>query len=157
MANRDLTPWRDPGNIGAVLAPLTSFRRDRLFDNFGMPGDTGLLGNRDLQPDIEVQETGTAYSVTAELPGIDQKDLQVDVRDNVLSIAGEKHAAHQKNEAGRRYSERSYGRFERRIALGDEIDADKIEAKFGNGVLSITLPKNPRATDRGRHIEIKTQ
>jgi HSP20 family protein len=154
MANRDVTNWRDASLNRPLWAPLSSFRRelDRLFDDF-LPADM-LVGNRALQPDIEVKETNDSFTVTAELPGIDQKDLQVSLDDNVLTIRGEKRQ--ERHEQERHYTERTYGRFERRIALEREIQADKIEARFKNGVLTVTLPKNPSAQARQRNIEIKT-
>jgi len=159
MPNRNVTNWREANGARPFLAPLTSFRRelDRLFDDFLVPGDGQFSTSRDLQPDIEVQDRDNAYAVTAELPGIEPKDVQVDLNDNILTIAGEKRQARDQNDKGRHYSERSYGRFERLIPLEREIDADKIEAKFSNGVLTVTLPKSPQARDKSRHIEIKSQ
>ena len=93
--------------------------------------------------------------VTAELPGIDQKDIELDLSDNALTLRGEKRSERKEEQAGRRYSERSYGRFERTIPFAAEIDADKVEARCENGVLKITLPKNPKARDKTRRIEIK--
>jgi HSP20 family protein len=160
MANRDITPWRESNAARPFLAPFSLFRRelDRLFDDFLVPGDGQLRGaaGAAIQPDIAVQETQTAYTVTAELPGIDRKDIQIDLKDDTLVIAGEKREEHTENEQGRHYSERAFGCFERRIPLDQEVEADKIEAKFNNGVLTVTLPKNPQANGKNRHIEIKS-
>jgi len=158
MSDRNIVNWRGPETAQSFLTPFSSLRRemDRLFDDFLGEGNGRLFGGRGLQPDIEIQETDSAYRVTAELPGIKQKDIQVDLKDNVLCIAGEKRQARDENERGRHYSERCYGSFERRIPLTDEVDADKVEARFANGVLNITLPKNPKAREKGRHIEVKS-
>jgi HSP20 family protein len=85
------------------------------------------------------------------------KDVEVGLRDNVLTLTGEKRQEHKEGDGGRAYVERSYGRFERAIPLDLEVDADKVEATFKNGVLTVSLPKNPQARDKTRKIEIKPQ
>jgi HSP20 family protein len=163
MANRGLTPWRGSQGMGGtqVWEPFTSFRReiDRLFDDFLAPAEAGGFGRPSgaMWPSIELKETEQSYAVTAELPGLEQKDVELDLRDNVLTIRGEKREEKSQDLRGRHYSERSYGRFERRIPFEQEVDADKVEARFKNGVLSIDLPKNPRAADKTQRIEIKAQ
>ena len=165
MANRELTPWTH----GAGLTPFTrdpffGFRRemDRLFDDFFTPGEgRSFAGNgataAALSPSIDVNETPRAYEISAELPGLDQKDVELTLRDNALVLSGEKRQERHDEDGGRRWSERSFGRFERVIPLDEEVDPDKIEAGFKNGVLKVTLPKNPRAQDKTRKIEIKPQ
>lgn len=158
MANRDLAPWRGSPLGRTFSDPFLSFRQemDRLFEDFFAPTTTrASSGNGDLLPSIELKESDKGYTVSAELPGLEMKDVNVDLNDNVLSITGEKRAEQQNDEGGMHYSERSFGRFERRIPLPQEIDADKTEAKFKNGVLTIDLPKNPKAQDKKRHIQIK--
>ncbi|HEV2364004.1 MAG TPA: Hsp20/alpha crystallin family protein [Caulobacteraceae bacterium] len=161
MANRELTPYGG-GRLSRWEDPFGSFRRefDRLFDNFLSPmspaeprsfaADGGFSN-----PAIDVKETDKAYEVSAELPGIEQKDVQLDLRDNVLTISGEKREERSEDKGGRHWSERSYGRFQRAIPLPQEIDADKAEATCKNGVLKITLPKNPRAAEKSHRIEIR--
>jgi HSP20 family protein len=108
-----------------------------------------------ITPSIDVHETDQAYTVSAELPGIDPKDVELDLRDNAITLRGEKRSERKEEDAGRRYSERSFGRFERTIPLAAEVDADKVEASFENGLLKVTLPKNAKARDKTRRIEIK--
>lgn len=158
MAKRDVTGWHAAESAEQFWAPIYSLRRelDRLFDNFLSPGETRLFRSKGVQPSIEVDETDEGYSVTAELPGLNQNDIQVDLQDNVLRIAGEKREEHEENKAGRCYSERSYGMFERRIPLGFEVDPEKVDARFTNGVLRIELQKSPNAKAHGRRIEIKS-
>jgi HSP20 family protein len=79
------------------------------------------------------------------------------LRDNTLMIRGEKRDAHKEEARGRHYTERSYGRFDRMIPFDVEVDPDKVEARFKNGVLSVKVPKNPKASSRTRHIEVKTR
>jgi HSP20 family protein len=164
MANSELTPWTGGRGLSPLgRDPFTSFRRqmDRLFDDFLAPGEqrsfaTGGDGAR-LWPSVDVTETDKAYHVTAELPGIDQADVEINLRDNALVISGEKRQETRDANGGRSYTERTFGRFERILALPDEVDADHVEATFKNGVLAITLPKNPKAQDKARRIEIRPQ
>jgi HSP20 family protein len=133
---------------------------DRLFDDFFAPAE-GREGRpfpvAGGWPSLDVDETDQAYKVTAELPGLELKDVDVDLRDNVLTISGEKREERKEDKSGRRYTERSYGRFERVIPFAAEIDADKVQASFRNGVLTVDLPKNAKAKDKSRHIQIKAQ
>jgi HSP20 family protein len=101
---------------------------------------------------LELAETDKAVTVSAEIPGLDEKDVEVTLADGVLTIRGEKKSEIEDKQ--RQFSERSYGRFERRIAIGREVDEDKVEASFRNGVLTVTLPKTERAQSRARRIAI---
>ena len=90
--------------------------------------------------------------VSAELPGLEEKDVEVLLADDVLTIRGEKKSEVEDKE--RQFSERFYGRFERRIPLGIEVEEDKVAASFKNGVLTVTLPKSARARARAKRIAI---
>ncbi|MBB6193705.1 MULTISPECIES: Hsp20/alpha crystallin family protein [Sphingomonadaceae] len=168
MAIRDLIPWsrqenRLPVPVSAKRDqepdhhPLLSLHREvnRLFDDvfrgFGIPGFGGV--GRDLAwPHVELGETDTEIRVTAELPGLDEKDVDITVEDGVLTLRGEKRAQVEDKERG--YSERSYGRFERRIGLPQGIDRDKAAATFKNGVLTVTLPRSEAANENVRRIPV---
>ena len=156
MANRELSPWR-----GGAFEPFASFRQemDKLFDDFFAParGAAAPSGNGGgiIRPSIEMKEDDKAYHVTAELPGLDMKDIAIDMRENTLSISGEKKSEKTETRDQTHYTERSYGRFERVVALPEEVDTDKVDASFKNGVLTINLPKNPKAQEKTRHIQIK--
>jgi HSP20 family protein len=169
MANRDLTPWSRATGLTSFGGrdPFMNFRRemDRLFDDFFAPAETRSFAagqspttqTLSAWPRIDVQEGDQAYTITAEVPGMDPKDVQLDLRENALIISGEKRAERNEEAQGRRYSERSYGRFERVIPFESEIDTDRVEATCSNGVLTITLPKAAQARDRTRRIEVKPQ
>lgn len=162
MANRDLTPWTGGRGLSPFgRDPFTSFRRemDRLFDDFFVPTEQRSFGGdgATLRPSVEVAETDQAYTVTAELPGLEQKDVELNLRDNALILSGEKRQETNQDNGGLSYTERSYGRFERILPFGEEVDPDHIEAKFKNGVLTVTLPKNPKAKEKARRIEIRPQ
>ena len=167
MANRDLTPWRG-GGVSPFLGrdPFANFRRemDRLFDDFFAPSTTegrtfSQAGQPQaaamLRPSIDVDETDQAYRVSAELPGLSEKDVELNLRDNVLTISGEKRSEREEEKGGNRYAERSYGRFERTIPFPTEIDPERVDAVFKNGVLTVTLPKNEKAQEKSRRIEVR--
>jgi HSP20 family protein len=102
-------------------------------------------------PNIEVSETDKEINVIAELPGLEEKDVEVKLSDGVLAIKGEKKT--EMEDEGRVFSERYYGRFERRIPVED-IAEDKVSASFRNGVLTVTLPKLPEAQRQAKRIPI---
>ncbi len=166
MAIRDLIPWsRQENRLPAPVNgerdveshPLLSLHREvnRLFDDvfrgFGAPSFAGF--DRGLSwPQLELAETDKEVRVTAELPGLDEKDVDIQIEEGVLTIRGEKKAEVEDKERG--YSERSYGRFERRIGLPRGIDRDKASATFRNGVLTVTLPRTEAANENVRRIPI---
>jgi HSP20 family protein len=164
MQNRELTSWgRSPGPAPLAHDPFTGFRRemDRLFNDFFAPTESRSFGAAPAAsaawPSIDVNEADQAYTVTAEVPGLEEQDLELNLRDNVLTIRGEKRQEHKEEERGRTYAERFYGRFQRTIPFDAEIDADKVEATFKNGILTVNLPKNAETREKSRKIEIRPQ
>lgn len=139
--------------------PFTSVRRelDRAIDDFWRMPELRTFGADGARafPSLEVRETDQAYQVTADLAGFDQKDVQIDLNDNVLILQGERRDEHSESGDGRYYTERAYGRFERRIPLDHEVEADKVQARLKNGVLDIEIPKSTQAQNRTRRIEVK--
>jgi len=141
--------------------PFGSLQREmnRLFESFwgGVEPRMGLAGGTSFySPTVDVHETDQAYQITAELPGLSESDVEINLRDNNLIIAGEKKLEHEEKQGDRHYSERSYGRFQRVIPLAVEVDADKVQAKFDKGVLTIDMPKNAKARDKTRRIQINS-
>ncbi|MGH6987566.1 MAG: Hsp20/alpha crystallin family protein [Caulobacteraceae bacterium] len=160
MANRELTSWGGGGRLTPYEDPFTSFRRefDRLFDDFLRPSEPRSFGAErqgEARPAVDVRETEKEYEVCAELPGIEQKEVEINLRDNVLTISGEKRQEHKGEDHGRSWSERSFGRFTRTIPFDSEVDADKVRATCKDGLLKITLPKNPRAEEKSRRIDVR--
>lgn len=125
---------------------------DQLFESLWP--HQGVPAPARFAPRIDVVEREAEYLVTAELPGVEEKDFQLDVHGNVLTIAGEKRAEREEERDGWRWSERSYGSFRRSIQLPVEVDGEKASAAFKNGVLTVTLPKADHA--RVRHIPVTT-
>ncbi|HXI87638.1 MAG TPA: Hsp20/alpha crystallin family protein [Parvularculaceae bacterium] len=135
---------------------------NRLFDDafagFGAPSTWGakLFSDGDAFPTIDLRETDETYEIEAELPGVSEKDIDVEVTDNVLTIRGEKRFERDdQDKKGYRLVERSFGSFARSIPLPTEVDPDHVDAVFKNGVLTLSLPKPPEAVRRSRRIEIK--
>jgi HSP20 family protein len=102
-------------------------------------------------PQIDIDETDNEVRITAELPGRDEKDVSLEIANGVLSISGEKKT--ETEDKARRFSERYYGRFERRTPLQD-VEEDKASAAFKNGVLTVTVPKSAEAKSNVRRIAI---
>jgi HSP20 family protein len=160
MALRDLITWgRDqpsvPSRRGEEVSPFLTLHREmnRLFDDvFNNIGAPSLLGRMPAWPSVEVVQSDKDLRVSAELPGLDEKDVEVLVDDDVLTIRGEKRAETEDKE--RRFTERYYGRFERVIPLPFAVEEDKAEASFNNGVLTVTLPRSAKAEDRAKRIAI---
>jgi HSP20 family protein len=104
---------------------------------------------------VDVAETDTAYEITAELPGMDEKNIEVNVANGGITIKGEKKEETEEKKKDYYVSERRYGSFERYFTLPEAADADKIAATFKNGVLKVTLPKTAEAQKPAKKIEIK--
>ena len=123
---------------------------DRLFD-FALGGGSSYTG---LSPAVDVRETADDFLVTAELPGLSRDDVDVSVENGVLSISGEKREEFEEgSETGNRHLiERRYGKFHRNFSLPRSVDAEKVEARFDNGVLHVTLPK--AAVAKARRVKI---
>lgn len=163
MAIRDLIPSSRGRDVavrrGEDFNPFLTLHREmnRLFDDVFRGFDLAPFGTDRLfdramgWPNIEVSETDREVKVTAELPGLDEKDVQVELANGTLAIKGEKRT--ETEDRDRLFSERYYGRFERRIPV-DDVDEDKVSAAFKNGVLTVTMPKVPQAQSQVKHIAI---
>jgi HSP20 family protein len=127
---------------------------NRLFDDFFRDFPT-IGAPATFVPSLALEETDAALKLSAELPGLEEKDFELSVEDSVLTLRGEKRNESTSEKGGWTRSERSYGKFERRIALPAEIEADKASATFKNGVLEVTLPKRPEAKPKAHTITVK--
>ena len=107
-----------------------------------------VAGASTFAPRLEVVEREGEYVVTAELPGLEEKDFQVEVHGNVLTLRGEKRSEQTGEREGRHFTERVYGAFRRGIELPVEVQSEKASASFKNGVLAVTLPKAETAKVR---------
>lgn len=159
MNMRSLIPWgRDSAlpttRSGDEASPFLSLHRqmNRLFDEFFRDFETPFVRNgwSTGWPNVEVSEDDKTVKVVAELPGLDEKDIDITMRDGVLTLKGEK--KHESN--GSVYSERWHGQFTRSLQLGDQVDPDKVKASFNKGVLAVTLEKRPEVQSRTKRIAI---
>jgi HSP20 family protein len=156
MKNK-LVPWKRSRN-GAALSrmedPFDLLHREinSLFDSFSL----SHLGDWSRQDPagFELSETEDEIQVKAELPGMDEKDIDVSLDENTLVIRGEHREESEKKKRKVHVSEMSYGSFHRSILLPAEVDAAKAKAKFKRGVLTLTFPKTGRAKDRSRRIPV---
>jgi len=124
--------------------------------SFGMlepNGQLRVLRPFDHAPKAEVQENGKSYTISIELPGLDQKDIKVLVEDDVLTVSGEKHVEHSDEKT--HYTERSYGSFTRAFTLPTDADRDGITADFAKGVLTLHVPKTANGKARAKQIEVR--
>lgn len=139
--------------------PVDLFRDEmnRLFDSFfrGFDVEPFNAAGSTFSPKVDVVETGTEIKISAELPGMDEKEIEVSLGKDSLTIKGEKKV--EKDEKGKDYfrMERSYGSFSRTIALPVQIDPDKVVADFQKGVLTVTLPKSSKTVQTTKKIAVK--
>jgi HSP20 family protein len=159
MTPSTLQPWR----------PFESFRRDvdRLFDDFAGGTWRSPFGRSLFEPfrraetafssvpAVDITQTDKGYEITAELPGMEDKDIEVKLANGVLTIRGEKRDEKEEKNKDYYLRERSFGSFERSFQVPENIDTDKISAGFKKGVLTIMLPKSAEAQRAEKKIEVK--
>ena len=126
---------------------------NRLFDAFMTPFE-GTAIRRTLSPKLDVAETKDKYEIKAEMPGIDEKDIELSMDDGVLTISGEKKTETESDDKGYWLKECSYGSFSRSVRLPENIADDKIVAKFDKGVLMIDVPKKEPTVAKAKKIAI---
>ena len=158
MNLKSLVPWsaRDRGNAAIRYTddnPIATVHRDmtRLFDGFFRGFDDPLIGRAQFGwPHVDVRENDSQFKVCAELPGLEESDVEVTFADGVVTLKGEKRL----DEDAPLYRERWAGAFERQIVLGDDVDPDNVKATFKNGVLTVILAKKPEARRQVKRIPI---
>lgn len=165
MAIRDMVPFqrrgtRAPARSRRDITPIDRLHDevDRLFEGFfsGLPDIRGREEEGwPIMPEIDVRETDKEIQVTAELPGVEEKDLDLRIDEAGLTISGEKREEDESKEGNYYRTERRYGSFTRTIPLTAEVDADNTEADFKNGVLHVRLPKLAESEEKGKKIEVK--
>jgi HSP20 family protein len=158
LARREPGSQPRPFETGSIFSPFALLRdmtdwMDQVFEG----GDAPIRrGERMWAPAVEVRERDSALVVSADLPGIDQKDVKVEVDNNMLVIQGERKREEEKTEGGFRRSERFYGTFYRAIPLPENAKPDQAKADFRNGVLEVTIPVEQSQSQR-RQIPVSGQ
>lgn len=164
MAIKDIIParWRRTNDLEVrnsnYTDPFLSLQREmnRVFDSFFDSWDNSKE-MASFSPTLDVSENDKEYSVNIELPGLDEKDIDVSCTDDSLTISGMKKNEREDKKENYHYYERSYGSFRRVIPLGDNIDKSKITANFKKGVLKITIPKNAESISKQKKIPIQSE
>jgi HSP20 family protein len=137
--------------------PFSAMQKEinRMFEDFGR-GSLMRLSATETSPRIDVAETDNAIEVTAELPGIDEKDVDVVLRDDLLTIKGEKKSEREEKKKDYHLIERSFGSFARSIRLPFEADSEAVKASFAKGVLKITIAKPAEVKDKTVKIPVRS-
>jgi HSP20 family protein len=159
------------GSTPTAWRPIENLRHeiDRLFNNFDRTLWHSPLGRSMLDvapfwgrepiwaasPAVDIAETDKAYEITAELPGLDEKNIEVKFADGLLTIKGEKRDEKEEKKKDYYVNERHFGLFQRSFQVPDGVDVDKIEANFKKGVLAVTLPKSEQARSAAKNIAVK--
>ena len=158
-----------PTSVGHPWRPFQGLRQEieRLFDEFDGGRWRSPFGRSFFEPvwhreigsvtppAVDVAETEKTYEITAELPGLDEKNIDVKVADGILTIKGEKQEEKEEKKKDYHLSERSYGMFQRSFRVPENVDPEKIEASFRKGVLAVTLPKKADAQTSAKKIPVK--
>lgn len=150
--NRDLLPTT---RIDRALAPLNDL--DDVFDRFRrdfFSPDIFRGIDKTFLPKVEVMESDESIHVSAELPGMNEKDINVTLKDDILILQGEKRSEKKKEDKGYYSSEFSYGSFYRAVPILAEVDADKVNAVYKNGILEVTLHKLEQNKQKAKRIQI---
>jgi len=147
VRNMALVRWEPMRELNALQSEM-----NRVFNAFFDEGSDAGAARRRWAPAVDLIEREDSLVLKADLPGLTEDDVQIEVRDNVLTIAGERKAEHEDKQNGYYRIERSFGRFSRVLQLPEGVDADRIAASFENGVLEVTIPK-PEAR-QPRRIQI---
>jgi HSP20 family protein len=167
MRLTDMIPWSHTHGVSSRRGRddfgLSTFedRMTRMFDEFlrdvGWEPWSVTEGSRVYTPRIDVVERDEDILVSAELPGMERKDIDLTLTQNTLTLSGEKKCECEEGskETGYYRRERSYGCFRRTVVLPTDVDTDHVEAHFAHGVLTVTLPKTPEEVESSKHIEIK--
>lgn len=161
---KSLVPWRNtnatpPAMRGEFFDPFVNFRREvnRMFDDFFESAGWNGPGHSGTMPAVDVHEDDKELVVTAELPGVSEKDIEVNLAGDMLTIKGEKKAEREHKNGDSWRMERHYGSFERAIELPFDVKDGEVAAKFSNGVLSVRIPKPADLQRSTRKIEVKPE
>jgi len=153
MRLKSLVPFREAGALMRPDFGLFGLHReiDRLFSEFAQ--GIGPSGVQSIVPSIEISETDKTIEVSAEMPGLERKDVDIAIEDDTLTIRGEKKVEESQKDKNVQLSERSYGVFYRVLQLPPGIDPSSIQATMSNGILKVTIPKP--AKSEPKKIEVK--
>jgi HSP20 family protein len=166
MGIKDILPWnrnkRDVATRRDTPNPVHALQTDinRAFQDFWRSFEVPMAGGFDngldvALPKVDVRDTDRAVEVVAELPGMEEKDVEVSVADGMLSLRGERQSERETEQKGFIRRERSFGRIERVVPLPQGLELDEAKAKFKNGVLTVTIPKTAEAQAAVKRIAVR--
>jgi HSP20 family protein len=149
--------WTPSRDLPALPSEVLGIQREinRMFDSFFRGPEEDGLQTTSWNPLVDVTENDHAYLLNIELPGVSRNDVKIVVQDNQLTIRGEKKQEKESNNSNYHRVERSYGSFQRTFTLPTTVRAEKIEANYNDGVLTITVPKAEEA--KAKEIEVKVK
>lgn len=160
MNDQTTLPAEQRRSEAIAPAPLIRLRDEieRLFDDFSFARPSRSIfafgAPPELNPAMELATTDGGYELSIELPGLEEKDIDIEFADGVLTVSGEKREESEKKENGYLMSERRYGSFRRQLTLPADVDPETIDAKFRQGVLKLAMKKDQQAADRTKKIKI---
>jgi HSP20 family protein len=144
-----LVRWEPVRELNSLQSEM-----NRLFNTFfDTPATSGNGGARRWIPSMDLVETESHYVLRADLPGLGEEDVSIELEDTVLTVSGERKSEHEEKKEGFHRVERSFGTFRRSLTLPDGVDADAIAATFDKGVLEVRIPKPEER--KPRHVAIK--
>jgi HSP20 family protein len=145
-----LIRWEPVRELGTIQNEM-----NRLFNTFfDTPTSSNGSGLRRWVPPMDLVETEQAFVLRADLPGLSESDVKIELDDNVLTISGERKAEHEERKAGYYRVERSSGSFRRSLSLPEGVDAESVRATFDKGVLEVTIPKPAQRSPRRVQITV---
>ncbi len=147
---KELTPWKPLGELGTLRKEM-----DRLWNRFFEDSPLSSMMTASWAPSADISETRDKLIVKAELPGLEAGDINISLSGDLLTIRGEKKKESEDKDEHHYCLERYYGEFQRTFRLPVEVLADKIEAKFDKGILTITMPKSAKAHKKEIKIKVK--
>jgi HSP20 family protein len=159
-----LVPWRNsnkpqaPSTREDFFDPFVTFRRemDRMFDDFFGGGLRHVQsGWQAITPAVDINETDKEIVISAELPGVTEKDVEVSLAGDMLTIRGEKRSQHEEKNGDSTYMERRFGSFSRSVRLPFEAGEEQVDAQFSNAVLTVRVPKPASLQRAVRRIDVK--
>lgn len=158
MTVKELMPWTR--RRGGPPSPVQSLQKEmnELLGHFfrGFEAEPFFESGGRFTPAVDVSESDKEFTVTAELPGLDEKALDISVTRDALTIRGEKKEEHEDKDNGRYHRELHYGSFSRSIPLHAEVNPDAVKAVYKNGVLKVTLPKSAPSVAESRKITVQS-
>ena len=155
FGKKNIEVRRDEENPFALMQREMNRVFDSFSQNWGLGAFPEFTGA--FMPRLDVTEDAKAFTVTAELPGMSEKEIDLSISGDTLTIRGEKKEEKEDKNKNYYYSERSYGTFMRSVPLPRQVETDKVSASFNKGVLTITLPKTAEAMESMKKIDVKTE